>query len=58
VPDIIYQIQDALADRYSIKRELGKGGMATGGTKRCRQQRRVRIAAKLWPVPAIPSCHA
>jgi TolB-like protein len=29
LPDIIYQIQDALADRYSIKRELGKGGMAT-----------------------------
>jgi eukaryotic-like serine/threonine-protein kinase len=29
VPDILYQIQEALADRYSIKRELGKGGMAT-----------------------------
>jgi serine/threonine-protein kinase len=27
--DPIYQIQDALAGRYSIKRELGKGGMAT-----------------------------
>ncbi|HEY9014353.1 MAG TPA: hypothetical protein VIM84_04775, partial [Gemmatimonadales bacterium] len=25
----LFQIQDALADRYSIKRELGKGGMAT-----------------------------
>ena len=29
MPDPIYQIQDALAGRYSIKRELGKGGMAT-----------------------------
>jgi eukaryotic-like serine/threonine-protein kinase len=29
LPDLIYQIQHALADRYSIKRELGKGGMAT-----------------------------
>jgi serine/threonine protein kinase len=29
LPDPIYQIQDALAGRYSIKRELGKGGMAT-----------------------------
>ena len=29
MPDPIYHIQDALADRYSIKRELGKGGMAT-----------------------------
>jgi serine/threonine protein kinase len=27
--DPIFQIQDALADRYSIKRELGKGGMAS-----------------------------
>ncbi|HEY8198108.1 MAG TPA: protein kinase [Gemmatimonadales bacterium] len=27
--DPIYQIQDDLAGRYSIKRELGKGGMAT-----------------------------
>jgi hypothetical protein len=24
VPDILYQIQEALAGRYSIKRELGK----------------------------------
>jgi serine/threonine-protein kinase len=29
LPDPIYQIQDALTGRYSIKRELGKGGMAT-----------------------------
>jgi serine/threonine-protein kinase len=29
LPDIIYQIQDALGDRYSIRHELGKGGMAT-----------------------------
>jgi serine/threonine-protein kinase len=29
LPDPIYQIQDALAGRYSIKRELGRGGMAT-----------------------------
>ena len=29
LPDPIFQIQDALAGRYSIKRELGKGGMAT-----------------------------
>jgi LuxR family transcriptional regulator, maltose regulon positive regulatory protein len=28
LPDL-FQIQDALADRYSIKRELGRGGMAT-----------------------------
>jgi LuxR family transcriptional regulator, maltose regulon positive regulatory protein len=29
LPDLMFQIQDALADRYSIRRELGKGGMAT-----------------------------
>ncbi|HEX5962405.1 MAG TPA: protein kinase [Gemmatimonadales bacterium] len=29
MPDLIYHIQDALTGRYSIKRELGKGGMAT-----------------------------
>ncbi len=28
LPDPIYQIQDALTGRYSVKRELGKGGMA------------------------------
>ena len=28
LPDL-FQIQDALAERYSIKRELGRGGMAT-----------------------------
>ncbi len=27
--DLIFQIQDALAGRYSVKRELGRGGMAT-----------------------------
>jgi TolB-like protein len=27
--DILSRIQDALADRYSLKRELGRGGMAT-----------------------------
>ena len=40
---ILYQIQDALAGRYAIKHELGKGGMAT--VYLARDQRHDRLVA-------------
>jgi len=29
VPDLLDSIREALADRYAVERELGRGGMAT-----------------------------
>ena len=29
MPDLLARLQAALADRYTIQRELGRGGMAT-----------------------------
>ena len=28
-PNVLAQLQEALADRYRVERELGSGGMAT-----------------------------
>src|SRR4029077_14275560 len=30
VPDLLDSLREALADRYAVERELGRGGMATG----------------------------
>src|SRR5207247_5967047 len=29
MPDLLESLRDALADRYAVERELGRGGMAT-----------------------------
>ena len=31
--DVLDRLRNALADRYTIERELGRGGMATGGAR-------------------------
>ncbi len=33
VPDLLERLQSAVADRYTIERELGRGGMATVGNR-------------------------
>jgi hypothetical protein len=53
MPDVKHRLSAALADRYSILRDLGAGGIATVSLAEDRKHRR-QVAVKVLG-PALPS---